>query len=41
MSGSFKKNKYCILKKAISRDLAIFLYNYLITKRQLLKVAKE
>ena len=31
---SFKKNKYVIVKKAISKDLATFLYNYLLIKRQ-------
>ena len=31
---NFKKNKYIIIKKAISKDLATFLYNYLLMKRQ-------
>jgi len=31
---SFKKNKYVVVKKAISKDLATFLYNYLLIKRQ-------
>jgi hypothetical protein len=30
----FKKNKYTIIRKAISKDLAIFLANYLNMKRQ-------
>jgi len=34
---SFKKNKYTIVKKAISKDLATFLYNYLLIKRQVAK----
>jgi hypothetical protein len=31
---SFKKNKYTIIRKAISKDLAIFIYNYFLIKRQ-------
>lgn len=31
---SFKKNKYIIIKKAISKDLALFIYNYFLIKRQ-------
>ena len=31
---SFKKNKYIIIKKAIDKDLALFLYNYFLMKRQ-------
>ena len=31
---SFKKDKYLIIKKAISKDLATFCYNYLLMKRQ-------
>ena len=31
---SFKKNKYVVIKKAISKDMALFLYNYLLIKRQ-------
>ena len=30
----FKKNKYAIIKKAIDNDLALFLYNYLLMKKQ-------
>ena len=30
----FKKNKYCIIRQAISKDLAIFIYNYFIMKKQ-------
>ena len=30
---SFKKNKYVVIKKAISKDLANFLYNYITTKK--------
>jgi hypothetical protein len=31
---SFKKNKYIVIKKVISKDLALFTYNYLLIKRQ-------
>ena len=31
---SFKKNKYAIIKKAIDKDLALFLFNYLLMKKQ-------
>ena len=30
----FKKNKYAIIRKAISKDLAIFVYNYFLIKKQ-------
>ena len=30
---SFKKNKYKILKKAISKDVADFVYRYFLNKR--------
>jgi hypothetical protein len=29
----FKKNKYIVVKNAISKDLAIFIYNYFLIKR--------
>jgi hypothetical protein len=32
----FKKDKYCVIKKAISKDLAMFLYNYFLMRRQIL-----
>ena len=31
---SFKKNKYVIIKQVIDKDLALFLYNYFMMKRQ-------
>tara|TARA_Y100000289_G_C3925037_1_gene152788 strand:- start:1288 stop:1899 length:612 start_codon:yes stop_codon:yes gene_type:complete len=31
---SFKKKKYTIIKQAISKELALFLYNYILIKRQ-------
>ena len=30
---SFKKNKYTVLKKAISKELADFVYKYFLNKR--------
>tara|TARA_R100000988_G_scaffold99232_2_gene68096 strand:+ start:1405 stop:2058 length:654 start_codon:yes stop_codon:yes gene_type:complete len=33
----FKKNKYTVIKKAISKDLALFVYNYFLMKRQVAK----
>jgi hypothetical protein len=34
---SFKKQKYKIIKKAVSKDLATFAYNYFLMKRQVAK----
>jgi len=31
---SFKKNKYTVIRKAISKDMASFIYNYLLMKKQ-------
>ena len=31
---SFKKNKYCVIKEAIPKELAEFCYNYFLMKRQ-------
>jgi hypothetical protein len=31
---SFKKNKYVVIKNAIDKDSALFLYNYFLMKRQ-------
>lgn len=31
---NFKKNKYCVIRRAISQDLAGFIYNYFLMKRQ-------
>ena len=31
---SFKKNKYCIIRQAISKDLAAFVANYFLMKKQ-------
>ena len=30
----FKKNKYAVIKQAISKDLATFIYNYFLIKKQ-------
>ena len=30
----FKKNKYAVIRKAIDKDLSLFLYNYFLMKRQ-------
>jgi hypothetical protein len=38
---SFKKNKFLIIKKAISTDLAIFCYNYFLMKRQVAQTLFE
>mgnify|MGYP003637942110 FL=1 len=34
---SFKKNKYCIIKEAIPKDIAEFVYNYFLMKRKVLQ----
>ena len=31
---SFKKNKYIVIKEAVSKDMAIFIYNYFLMKKQ-------
>ena len=38
---SFKKNKYTVIKKAIEKDLALFLYNYLLMKKQVYDTCLE
>ena len=38
---SFKKNKYVIIKQAINKDLALFLYNYFHIKRQVLDTCRN
>ena len=35
---SFKKNKYTVLKKTISKDLANFVYQYFLNKRKVARV---
>ena len=31
---SFKKNKYIVIKEAVPKDIANFVYNYFLMKRQ-------
>jgi hypothetical protein len=38
---SFKKKKYLIIKEAISKELANFLFNYFIMKRQVARTLFE
>ena len=37
----FKKNKYVIIKQAIDKDLALFLYNYFLVKKQVYDTCLE
>jgi hypothetical protein len=39
MKDTFKKNKYVFVKKAISKELATFLYNYFLVKQQVYDIA--
>jgi len=38
---SFKKKKYKVIKEAVSKDLALFVYNYFLMKRQVAKTLFE
>jgi len=38
---SFKKNKYTVIKQAISKDLATFVYNYFLMKKQVYDTCLE
>ena len=38
---SFKKNKYIIIRKAISKDLAVFIANYFLMKKQVYDTCME
>jgi len=38
---SFKKLKYTVVKKAISKDLATYIYNYFLMKKQVLDTFRE
>jgi hypothetical protein len=31
---SFQKNKYCVIKEAVPKQIATFVYNYFMMKRQ-------
>jgi len=37
----FKKNKYVIIRQAINKDLALFLYNYFYMKKQVLDTCRK
>jgi len=37
----FKKNKYIVIKEAIPKDMAIFIYNYFLMKRQVYDTCME
>ena len=37
----FKKNKYVVIKQAIDKDLALFLYNYFLMKKQVFDTSIE
>ena len=41
MKYSFKKHNFTVVKKAISGELATFMYNYLLMKEQVLKYLKN
>ena len=34
MKNKFEKNNYCVVKNAISKDIATFCFNYLVVKRK-------
>ena len=34
MAVDFKKHKYTVIKQAIDKDLAMFIYNYFLMKKQ-------
>lgn len=40
-NNKFKKQKYIVIKNAISKELAIFLYNYILLKREVAKIYFE
>lgn len=39
MINKFEKDKYVLVKKAISKDMATFLYNYFLVKQQVYDIA--
>lgn len=41
MKNYFKKNKYLIIRKAITKELALFGFNYLCIKKQSLQTLKQ
>jgi len=38
---SFKNNKYCVIKQAIPKDIAEFVYNYFLMKRKVVQTMIE
>lgn len=38
---SFKKDKFCIVRKGISKEIATFMYNYLLMKEEVLHKLRE
>ena len=38
---SFKKNKYTVIKQAISKDLATFVMNYFLMQKQVYDTCKS
>jgi hypothetical protein len=40
-NNKFKKQKYIVIKNAINKELAIFLYNYILLKREVSKIYFE
>ena len=37
----FKKNKYTIIRKAISKDLSLFTYNYFLIRKQVYDTCRQ
>jgi hypothetical protein len=38
---SFKKNKYIVVRQAISKDLALFIYNYFLMQKQVYDTCRQ
>jgi len=38
---SFKQNNYTIIKSAIDKDLALFVYNYFLMKKQVYDTCRQ
>tara|TARA_R110000751_G_scaffold199363_1_gene304077 strand:+ start:1249 stop:1398 length:150 start_codon:yes stop_codon:yes gene_type:complete len=38
---SFKKNKYVVIKEVIPKDMAIFIYNYFLMKKQVFDTCRQ
>ena len=38
---SFKKNKYCVAKKVVSKELALFCFNYLLIAKAAAKTIRD